>query len=133
MARAALKENEDYISFCWNNDYITKNNQIRFTAEILYRWIIQNTDFIESHTGLEDVKIERKIFEYLVNNYPEINGQLWEDNNKMSNFEKEVALYLDDNSTNFVYLDPYYYDWLCATYGEDRVKNELNKIYKKKN
>lgn len=77
MARKALKDNEDYASFCWNNEYFTKNMRIRYTAEIIYRWLSQKNDFEESHTGLEDVKIEREIFEYLIKNFPEIDGRLW--------------------------------------------------------
>ncbi len=77
MARATLKDDENYTTFCWNNEYLTKNLRIRYTAEIIYRWIIQEVDFEEAHTGLEDVKIERKIFEYILNNYPEIDGRLW--------------------------------------------------------
>ena len=40
---------------------------------------IGNADFEESHTGLEDVKIERQIFEYCVNKNPEIDGRLWKE------------------------------------------------------
>lgn len=79
MARQVLKDNENYSTFCWENEYLTKNMRLRYTAEIIYKWLSQNADFEESHTGLEDVKIEREIFEYLVNNYPEIDGQLWKD------------------------------------------------------
>lgn len=79
MARQVLKDNENYSTFCWENEYLTKNMRLRYTAEIIYKWLSKNADFSESHTGLEDVKIEREIFEYLVNNYPEIDGQLWKD------------------------------------------------------
>jgi hypothetical protein len=34
----------------------------RATAEILYRYISGEDNFIESHTGLEDVMIEKEIF-----------------------------------------------------------------------
>jgi len=79
MARQVLKDNENYSTFCWGNEYLTKNMRLRYTAEIIYKWLSQNAEFEEAHTGLEDVKIEREIFEYLVNNYPEIDGQLWKD------------------------------------------------------
>ena len=79
MARQVLKDNENYSTFCWENEYLTKNMRLRYTAEIIYKWLSQNAEFEEAHTGLEDVKIEREIFEYLVNNYPEIDGQLWKD------------------------------------------------------
>lgn len=79
MSRQVLKQNEDYSNFCIANDYITKNNQLRYTAEIIYRWLTDNVEFEEHHTGLEDVRIERKIFEYLVKQEPEIDGRLWKD------------------------------------------------------
>ena len=77
MARTALPT--EYKDFCMENDYVTKNGCTRYTAEIIYRWLSGSADFEESHTGLEDVKIERKIFEYCINAIPEIDGRLWGD------------------------------------------------------
>ena len=79
MARETLKQNEDYGTFCYENDYLTSRGCRRYTAEIIYRWLTGNADFEESHTGLEDVKIERQIFEYCVNKNPEIDGRLWKE------------------------------------------------------
>ena len=77
MARAILRNNESYTSFCWENEYLTKNMRIRYTAEIIYRWLQNNPNFEESHTGLEDVEIERQIFEFLYHENPNFNGALW--------------------------------------------------------
>ena len=60
MARKAFDDSQ-YDEFCYNNNYITKNGRKRYTAEILYRFITNNIDFEESHTGLEDVLIEKEI------------------------------------------------------------------------
>ena len=79
MDRQILREVEEYTTFCWENEYLTKNMRIRYTAEIIYRWLSGNADFEESHTGLEDVKIERVIFEYCMNKNPEVDGRLWSD------------------------------------------------------
>ena len=38
----------------------------RVTAEVLYRYITKDVDFIESHTGIEDVMIEKEIFAYCI-------------------------------------------------------------------
>ena len=78
MSRKVLKENEDYAQFCEDNGYITKNNQKRFTAEILYRFITGDSEFIEKHKGLDDVLIEKDIFAYCLRERPEINGALWD-------------------------------------------------------
>ena len=79
MARGILKDNESYTTFCWENEYLTKNLRLRYTAEIIYRWLTNAIDFEESHTGLEDVKIERQIFEYLYSMNPNFDGRLWKD------------------------------------------------------
>lgn len=76
MARQALKNNEEYDNFCYNNGYLTKRGCKRYTAEILYRFLTGQNDFVESHTGLEDVMIEKEIFVFCMENGIE-NGRLW--------------------------------------------------------
>lgn len=78
MSRAILKKDENYGAFCYDNDYLTKNGCRRYTAEIIYRWLSGKEEFTESHTGLEDVKIEREIFNFCIEKMPEINGKLWD-------------------------------------------------------
>ena len=78
MARAILKDNDDYTRFCFDNNFVTKNNRVQYTAEVIYRWLTNNVEFAEKHTGLEDVKIERQIFEFLINENPDFDGRLWE-------------------------------------------------------
>lgn len=76
MAREAFKADEDYDTFCYENDYITKQGRKRYTAEILYRFISGDNDFVESHTGLEDVMIEKEILVECLRRGVE-NGRLW--------------------------------------------------------
>ena len=66
MARDVLGNRPTYRKFCEENGYLTKQNQCRYTAEVIYQYIMQDTDFSESHTGLEDVEIEVQILAYLV-------------------------------------------------------------------
>lgn len=63
MARDVICKQKTYVRFCKENGYMTNQRppQCRATAEVLYRYITNNTDFVESHTGLEDVKIESQI------------------------------------------------------------------------
>lgn len=77
MSRQVLKNDEDYGAFCYENDYLTKNGQRRYTAEVIYRYLTQDCDFEENHTGLEDVKIEREIFEYCLKKCPDVDGKLF--------------------------------------------------------
>lgn len=65
MSRKFFAKNYRYVQYCKNNGFVTKNNKPKFTAEIIYRYITENISFVESHTGLEDVLIEKEIFSYL--------------------------------------------------------------------
>ena len=62
MANDTICKQKTYIKWCKENGYVTKNGQVRKTAEILYKYISGNWDFVENHTGLEDVLIEKEIF-----------------------------------------------------------------------
>lgn len=66
MANDVICKMPTYKAFCEEHGYKTKNNQCRKTAEILYRFITGDTEFEESHTGLEDVLIEVEILRYCV-------------------------------------------------------------------
>lgn len=77
MAREVLKGSENYRGFCEKNGFVCKNGAPRYTAEVIYRWLTGDTEFVESHTGLEDVLIEAKIFAFCRSVNPEIDGLLW--------------------------------------------------------
>ena len=77
MARETFKEDENYCAFCIENNYVTKNNCNKYTAEIIYRYLTNDNSFIESHTGLEDVMIEKEIFVHCIQKNPNVNGKLW--------------------------------------------------------
>ena len=62
MANDTICKQKGYINFCKENGYVCKNGQVKKTAEVLYKYITGNNDFEESHTGLEDVMIEKEIF-----------------------------------------------------------------------
>lgn len=64
MARDVIGKMPSYKRFCKENELMTKNNQCRFTAEALFRFISRDADFAESHTALEDVLIEKEILRY---------------------------------------------------------------------
>lgn len=64
MARDVILKQPTYRRFCEKNGYTTATGKPKATAEILYRYIILDNDFIEKHTGLEDVLIEKEIIAY---------------------------------------------------------------------
>lgn len=62
MAQDTICKQVHYKEWAYLNGYLTKNGRVRATAEILYRYISGDNNFIENHTGLEDVLIEKEIF-----------------------------------------------------------------------
>lgn len=57
-----LLNNKRFKKFCYANKYSTQSGKFfSTTAETTYRYITNNTTFNESHTALEDVKIEVEI------------------------------------------------------------------------
>lgn len=77
MAKSVMLKMPTYKAFCKDNGYLTKNNQLRATAEILYRFIKRNNQFKESHTGLEDVLIEVEILSYCFRQHKAMNKILF--------------------------------------------------------
>ena len=49
MAREIFSTDTQYIEFCEQNGYKTARGQLRYTAEILYRFLSGDNSFVESH------------------------------------------------------------------------------------
>lgn len=62
MACSSILNTRDYADFAINNNFVSESGNIQTSAEVVYKYLTNNMDFIESHTGLEDVKIERDIY-----------------------------------------------------------------------
>ena len=77
MARSILKERKSYKRFCEDNNYMTKNNQCRFTAEVIYRYLTNDLEFEESHTGLEDTLIEKDILAFCIKQHKKMDKLLF--------------------------------------------------------
>jgi hypothetical protein len=78
MARDVVAPMPTYIKFCETNGYLTPSGKPKLTAEILYRFITKDNDFIESHTGLEDVLIEAQILAYCISRHKKMRKNLFE-------------------------------------------------------
>jgi len=61
MACQTLMNNEDYREFCNTHNLMSNNGNISTSAENCYRFLNNDECFVEKHTGLEDVKIEKQI------------------------------------------------------------------------
>ena len=61
MACQVVLNSTSYIKFALQNDFVSEKDNIQTSAEVCYRFLKKQVDFIESHTGLEDVRIEVEI------------------------------------------------------------------------
>lgn len=77
MARDVILKMPTYRKFCEENNFFTPTGRLPCTAETLYRFIIKDPDFVESHTGLEDVQIEREILFYCLRQHKPMRKKLW--------------------------------------------------------
>lgn len=77
MAQDTICKQKTYIKWCKDNGFTMKNGRPRATAEILYRYITMDLDFIESHTGLEDVLIEKDIFCKCMTQHKKMRKNVW--------------------------------------------------------
>ena len=66
---------DDFKSFCDKNSYYTESGNYSTTAETVYRYIFNDTDFIEAHTALNDAEIEAKILQVCVEEGAEIEAE----------------------------------------------------------
>ena len=79
MSRDVIGKTKGYTAFCVENGYLTKHKvpQNRCTAEILYRYLTGDNNFVESHTGLEDVQIESEIFIHCLKTHKKMRKRLF--------------------------------------------------------
>ena len=61
MACQVLLNSTSYVKFAMQNGLQSDKGNLLTSAESCYKWLKNKVDFIEEHTGLEDVKIEIEI------------------------------------------------------------------------
>lgn len=91
MARQTFGTSAEYKKFCDEHSFLNKFNRPQLTAEVLYRYITNNVDFIEAHTGDEDIKIEKVIFSECLKANPDIEKRLFKTKEEKERIEKEKA------------------------------------------
>lgn len=77
MARQVIAPMPSFIRFCEENGYLTPQGKPQLKAETIYRFIKRDTSFVESHTGLEDVLIEKEILAYCFKQHKAMVRELW--------------------------------------------------------
>lgn len=61
MACSTLLNTSSYIKFAKENGLVSEKDNVLTSAESCYKFLTQNLDFMEEHTGLADVEIEIQI------------------------------------------------------------------------
>jgi hypothetical protein len=77
MIRDTLGKSIMYHEFCEREGYVTANGRPQLKAEVVYKYLSGNYDFVESHTGLEDVLIEKDIFAYCMRQHKAMRKELY--------------------------------------------------------
>ena len=61
MACQTIFSQKTFPSWAIENGFYSKAGNLRTNAEVAYNWLMKTDDFVEEHTGLEDVLIEVQI------------------------------------------------------------------------
>lgn len=94
MAQSVICKMPSFIAFCREYGFTTANGKPKKTAEVLWRFISQNPDFVESHTGLEDVTIESQILAYCFRQHKPMKKELFKDRKEvepLTDFQKMLS------------------------------------------
>ena len=59
-----ITNEDDYKAFCESNEYFTDTGNYKGSAEVVFRYLTNDTDFTEAHMGAYDVDIEAIILQY---------------------------------------------------------------------
>lgn len=77
MTRDTLGKSTMYREFCEREGYVTAKGFPQLKAEVVHKYLSGNYDFVESHTGLEDVLIEKDIFAYCMRQHKAMRKELY--------------------------------------------------------
>lgn len=65
LACETILDSDEYRNFCDENGYISEKGNYKTGAEFAYRYITQDTEYIEKHTALADAEDETTILKYI--------------------------------------------------------------------
>lgn len=80
MVNDTIAKQKGYKKFCYDNGYVTAHRVPRpqVKAETVFRYMTNNTGFIEEHTGLEDSIIEAQIMAKCFRQHKKMRKALYE-------------------------------------------------------
>lgn len=76
MACQVICSQKKYYNYCVANGFVTSKGHISTSAETVYSFLVDNTDFKEEHKGLEDVLIEAEIFARCISKKKKLNRKI---------------------------------------------------------
>ena len=77
MACQVLLDRTTYAKFAYKNGLVSEAGNLQTSAEATYKYITNKVDFVESHTGLEDVEIEVDIMAYCYRQHKKMNTNIY--------------------------------------------------------
>ena len=96
---------QEYKDFCDQNQYYTESGNYSTTAETVYRYITNNTNFIEEHTALADSEIEWQILRYCLLKGAKIDQEYKVYHSIKTNSKKQLEIVHNGQTTLFDYID----------------------------
>ena len=100
--------NENFYKFCEKNNLFTESKNYSTTAEDIYKYITNNIEFVESHTALDDSKIESEILKFCVEKGADLN----KDYNAFRSIERKVIKNLIIETEEETHLYKYKKIWI---------------------
>ena len=91
---------DEFQKFCEANEFFTDSGNYSTTAETLFRYISQNTDFVEEHTALSDSRIEAEILKMCVEMGAEYGTEYKVYRSVPRKTEKELNVYINGELTD---------------------------------
>ena len=102
IANNLIHLHESYINFAISNNYINSSGYLETTAEITYRFLINDTSFIEEHTSLADCEIELEMLNYCITK-GYLETETYKQTNIPSQFLQVLTIYHQDKEYKFEY------------------------------
>lgn len=95
---------DNFKKFCEDNGYFTDSGNYSTTAEVMYRYLTGNTDFIEDHTALSDSEIEAEILLECIKRGAEVNKDYKVERTIKREVEKTLTVHaINGKDYNFKY------------------------------
>jgi hypothetical protein len=77
MACQVILNSSSYVKYALKYNLVSEKDNLLTSAECCYRFLKKNIDFLESHTGLEDVEIEIEIMAKCFSTHKKMNKEIY--------------------------------------------------------